>query len=293
MELERSRELVVRVEQLLEEIDRLPEAAGGKATEVVRTLLELYGAGLERIVEEVAIRDDGRLAEAFIEDELIAHLLLLHGLHPVPLELRVRGALDEVRPYLESHGGNVELLSLEGSTVHVALEGSCSGCPSSAMTLKLAIENAIHTAAPEIEGVLADGALEPAGAPPAGQLLQIELPSPPRPSGGQDESSWTMAGGIPELANGGTVVKAIAGQQILFLRVDGGLYGYRPRCPACTASLEGATLHGAQLACPGCAIRYDPLRAGRCLDRPQLHLDPVPLLVGDDGLAKVALAGGG
>jgi Fe-S cluster biogenesis protein NfuA len=173
-----ARELVGDVERLLEEVDALAdENARETATDVIRALLELYGAGLERIVEEIAQRDDGDLAAALAGDELVSHLLLLHGLHPVPLQERVTGALASVRPYLESHGGDVELLAVEGATVRLRLEGSCSGCPSSTMTLKLAIEDAIHKAAPEIEDVIADGA-----APSAPTLLQIEMmPSAPGP----------------------------------------------------------------------------------------------------------------
>jgi nitrite reductase/ring-hydroxylating ferredoxin subunit len=162
------------------------------------------------------------------------------------------------------------------------------------MTLKLAIENAIHKAAPEIEQVLAEGAPTPAHAP-GEQLLQIELAGHPKSSEPAREalesSSWTMAGGMPELANGGTLVKPIGGQQILFLKLSGRLYGYRPLCPACRRSMAGAAVEGVELSCPGCGLRYDALRAGRCLEKPSLHLEPVPLLVGDDGLAKVALAG--
>jgi nitrite reductase/ring-hydroxylating ferredoxin subunit len=173
------------------------------------------------------------------------------------------------------------------------------------MTLKLAIENSIRKAAPEIEEVLAEGApaqadgggllqIDRQPAPPAGGgLLQIELPTAPSAAAQQQaaDASWTMAGGMPELANGGALVKPIGGQPILFLKLDGRLYGYRPLCPACEQSLSGAPLDGVELSCPGCGVRYDAMRAGRCLDRPQLHLAPVPLLVGDDGLAKVALAG--
>jgi Fe-S cluster biogenesis protein NfuA/nitrite reductase/ring-hydroxylating ferredoxin subunit len=296
VEREQTHALVATVEQRLEDIERLPDAAARlKATEAVQALLDLYGAGLERIVEEIALRDDGELAQALAEDELVSHLLLLHGLHPVALEQRVLGALEEVRPYLESHGGNVELLGLEGGVARLALEGSCSGCPSSTMTLKLAIENAIRKAAPEIEEVLADGVAAPPAPVAGGGLLQIELPTAPRAAPPQQagEGSWTMAGGMPELSNGGALVKPIGGQPILFLKLDGRLYGYRPRCPACEQSLSGAALDGVELSCPGCGVRYDAMRAGRCLDRPQLHLAPVPLLVGDDGLAKVALAGAG
>jgi Fe-S cluster biogenesis protein NfuA len=171
-----ARELVARVEGLLEEVDALADpAAREKVLEVVAALLDLYGEGLGRVVQRVAEADQGEMARAFAEDELVSHLLLLHGLHPVPLDERVRGALAGVRPYLDSHGGDVELLGIDDGVVRLRLEGSCNGCPSSAVTLKLAIENAIHDAAPEIEEIVAEGA-EPAPAP-GPQLLQIECPT--------------------------------------------------------------------------------------------------------------------
>jgi Fe-S cluster biogenesis protein NfuA/nitrite reductase/ring-hydroxylating ferredoxin subunit len=285
MAMQSPRELVVEVERRLEEIERLDEPGREHATAIVRALLELYGAGLDRIVEEVAARDEGgAIASALSDDELVSHLLLLHGLHPVPLDQRVRGALSEVRPYLESHGGDVELLAVEAGAVRLRLAGSCHGCPSSTMTLKLAIENAIRKAAPEIEEVIAEGQPEPSS-----PLLQIELADGFAGNGSATGDSWTMVGGLRELSNGGTVVKEIAGQPILFAALGERFYGYRPRCPECDGSLENAVLTAVELACPGCGSRYDVLRAGRCLDTPRLHLEPVPLLVGEDGLVKVAL----
>ncbi|MCA1683042.1 MAG: NifU family protein [Actinobacteria bacterium] len=290
-------ELVAEVERRLEELETLADPlARQKSTETVQALLELYGAGLARIVDEIAARDgDGELAEVLAGDELVAHLLLLHGLHPVPLEDRVIQALDEVRPYLESHGGDVELLEIDGAAVHLRMQGSCSGCPSSAMTLKLAIENAIHKAAPEIEDVIADGGGAAAAAPAPGALLQIELApagSDTLPMAGMPEAGgeWAMAGGLPELSGGGLALKRVAGQPVLFLKLAERFYGYRPECPACTGSLGDAALSATELTCSGCGNRYDVLRAGRCLDAPQLHLEPVPLLVGQDGLVKVAMA---
>jgi Fe-S cluster biogenesis protein NfuA/nitrite reductase/ring-hydroxylating ferredoxin subunit len=274
------RALVVRIERLLDEIEGLPDAgAREKALEVVEALLDLYGAGLGRIVTEVGARRDDELVAALLRDELVCHLLLLHGLHPLSVEKRVVAALEEVRPYLESHGGGVELLGIAGERVRLRLFGSCSGCPSSTMTLKLAIENAIQKAAPEIEEVVAEDG-----------LLQIELaPAPasvtPPPVGGE----WAIVGGLPELSSGGLVVKQIAGQPILFLALEGRFYGYRPSCPSCRESLAAASLEGHELRCGACASRFDALRAGRCLDSPQLHLEPVPLLMSDDGLVKVAL----
>jgi hypothetical protein len=122
------RELVGRMEALLEHVEDVPEAV-----EVAQGLLDLYGEGLRRIVARV---DASELAG----DELVSHLLLLHDLHPVPVEERVRTALEEVGPYLGTHGGGVELLGVADGVARLRLEGSCSGCPSSTVTLRTAIE---------------------------------------------------------------------------------------------------------------------------------------------------------
>jgi Fe-S cluster biogenesis protein NfuA len=158
---------VAEIEALLDRLDALPDpAARETATATVQALVALYGEGLGRVVERVGPAQ----ARALADDELVAHLLLLHGLHPLPVEQRVRAALDGVRPYLESHGGDVELLGVADGVVRLRLQGSCEGCPASAMTLKLAIEEAVLSAAPDVDAVEAEGVDDPARA----QLLQIE-----------------------------------------------------------------------------------------------------------------------
>jgi Fe-S cluster biogenesis protein NfuA len=159
--------MIEEIEALLDRVETFPPAQREVATELVQALLDMYGEGLSRIVAA---------GQVPVGDELVSHLLLLHGLHPVPLESRVVGALDEVRPYLLAHGGGVELLGVDEGVVRLRLEGSCNGCPSSAVTLKHAVEEAIHKAAPDVERIEAEGAV-PAPAP-AGGLLQIELACP-------------------------------------------------------------------------------------------------------------------
>jgi Fe-S cluster biogenesis protein NfuA len=128
-------DLVGRVESLLDEVD-------GQSLEVVTALVELYGEGLARIM---AMADGAR--EAFAEDELVSHLLLLHDLHPVPVEERVRGAIDAA-------GAAAEILAVEGPVVRLrAKAGSCASCAASAGTKQHAIEEAIARAAPEVERV--------------------------------------------------------------------------------------------------------------------------------------------
>nr|MBA2793922.1 hypothetical protein [Thermoleophilaceae bacterium] len=76
---------------------------------------------------------------------------------------------------------------------------------------------------------------------------------------------------------------------VLFLRIAETFYAYRPACPACGGSLEGAVLAGETLGCPGCDEAYDARRAGRSVGSAELHLDPVPLLVDEADLVKVAV----
>jgi Fe-S cluster biogenesis protein NfuA len=96
----------------------------------------------------------------------------MHGLHPVPLEDRVREALESVRPYMASHGGNVELVGVSDGVATIRLEGHCQGCSASASTLELGIRQALETHAPDLEGLEVEGTLEePTHGPPPGAIL--------------------------------------------------------------------------------------------------------------------------
>jgi Fe-S cluster biogenesis protein NfuA/nitrite reductase/ring-hydroxylating ferredoxin subunit len=282
-------ERVGRIETLLEEIESFEDPiARAKTAEMVQTLLELYGEGLGRIVESVGRLGGQDLKDELLGDELISHLLILHGLHPVDVETRVLEALDEVRPYLESHGGNVQFLGIGDGVARVRLEGSCDGCPSSTMTLKLAIEEAVQKAAPELEGVEAEGVAEPpqpTTAFVAAPTLRKKKQKPPEENGA---SSWTTVGEL-DLLGGRMLAKVVSGEPVLFLKLAGHLYAYRDVCPGCGTPLEQGELRVADLTCSGCGRRYDARRAGRSLDdASQLHLEPVPLLVDEDGTVKVA-----
>jgi Fe-S cluster biogenesis protein NfuA/nitrite reductase/ring-hydroxylating ferredoxin subunit len=275
-------ERVARMETLLEEIEALKDPnARSKAAEVVQVLLELYGEGLARMMDTIAEGEEReKTFDAFAGDELVSHLLLLHGLHPLDVETRVVRALEEVRPYLQSHGGNVELLGVEGGVARLRMQGSCSGCPSSTMTLKLAIEEAIQKTAPDLEGIEAEGvAEEPKPAPTivAGPTLRKKEKKRSEENG----ASWMVVGGLPQLSGGGLLVKEISGEPILFLKLRDDFYAYRDLCPGCGESLEEGSLEGADLTCSGCTHRYDVRRAGKCVNDPQLHLEPIPLLVDD------------
>jgi Fe-S cluster biogenesis protein NfuA len=166
------RQTGARIEQLLTELRSAadPETVD-RAEDLVRLLVQLYGGGLERIVELVGAAAGGsRLMTAMAEDELVGSLLILHELHPHNTERRVLDALEKVRPFLGSHSGDVEYIGItEDGVLRLKLAGSCNGCPSSTVTVKMAIETAVEKAAPEIVGVEVEGV----AAPPQPGLLQI------------------------------------------------------------------------------------------------------------------------
>lgn len=172
-----------RLERLLAELRSLEPTARQRAEEAVRLVTDLYGAGLSNVLEIVVEAGDAPLLHKVVSDQLVSNLLVLHGLHPFDLPTRIGTALDKVRPYLASHGGDVEILDVdsEAGMVTIRLLGSCDGCPSSAVTLRMAVEDAIHEAAPEVAHIVVDGWTEPEpAAPPVVPPTPVELRAKPR-----------------------------------------------------------------------------------------------------------------
>ncbi|MGB3585377.1 MAG: NifU family protein [Tunicatimonas sp.] len=72
--------------------------------------------------------------------------------------IKIKSILDEyIRPAVEQDGGAISFHSFQEGTVKVLLQGACSGCPSSTITLKAGIENLLKTMVPEVQGVEAEG----------------------------------------------------------------------------------------------------------------------------------------
>ncbi|MDQ2881684.1 MAG: NifU family protein [Actinomycetota bacterium] len=285
-----------RVEALLAQFASTSDpTTAGRAEELVGLLVEFYGAGLARILELL----DEQAVTPLLADKMVAGLLVLHDLHPQSTEERVLAALERVRPYLGSHAGDVEYLGMDpdGTTVRLRLAGSCDGCPSSALTVKMAIEKGIEDVAPEVtkvevEGVAPDPASPlTAGAVPEGATMLPLLQVSKQPDG--PAATWVQVDGIEGLRQGQVVPMLVADTASVVCNVAGSLYAYADRCSVCGSGLTPAKLEGAVLACPGCEQRYDVVRAGRGMGGPGeanpssaagVHLDPLPLLAENGGV---------
>jgi Fe-S cluster biogenesis protein NfuA len=277
---------MTRVKQVgdrIEEILAMLASADGKsaaaAEELVGLLVGLYGDGLGHVV--TALAEAGPPGDALLakltEDPLVESLLLLHDLHPLDVDARVQRALDQVRPYLGSHAGGVEYLGVDGGVARLRLEGSCHGCPSSTVTVRLAIEDAVKNAAPEVTAVEVEGMTEP----PRSTLLQIGR-RPDDTPGADSDGNWVT---LPSIGppSSRPVTTSAGGIPVLVCAVRGTLYAYRDACASCGASMAAGQLDREVLTCT-CGSRYDVRAAGRGLDDPGLHLDPLPLLTDSAGV---------
>src|SRR5882757_2411300 len=282
-----------RIQTLLDASTASGTLVRERTEQLAAELTDLYGAALERMVAIVA-ESAPEVVGQFAADELVASLMLVHGLHPHGVERRIEDALDSVRPYLGSHGGDVTLLEVvddagdsEGMTVRLQFAGSCKSCPSSAVTLEFAIEDAVRAAAPEIATIEVVAAQADSTASSPG-LISVDSLMSHVHTKDTSGAAWHPVPDISDLGPGEVGGFLVAGVPILVCRVGDERFAYHDRCGSCEETLAGAALHRpmgapigqAVLRCPRCHAHFDVVHAGAGLDEGENapHLDPIPLL---------------
>lgn len=167
------------IERGVREIEAAADA-GLRATaqQLVQAVLELHGAALERLLERIhASGPDGQaLIDELGRDPLVGKLLLLHSLHPLPLEARVLQAIEEVRPQVRSQRADVELLGIDDTSVRIRLVGGVG--------LKATVERAILDAAPDVTAIEVDTVADEAAVVGFIPLASLRGPDGARPQPG-------------------------------------------------------------------------------------------------------------
>ena len=289
-----------RIQNLLDASSSGGAVARERAEQLVREVTDLYGAVLERMMV-VALAADPDLADQFAADDLVASLLLVHGLHPHDVERRVSDALDSVRPYLGSHGGDVSLLGVDDDVVRLQFQGSCKSCPSSSVTLELAVEDAVRAAAPEISSIEVVAADEDpsSGVIPAESLLtqlhsnrgrgrEEQITGTGRRRGSRSRSSPTWRKVRSAASGRGPHGAGLPGGRRRFGERDRwGIYAY----------VTGVPVAWARWPARNCAVRccgvrraapaFDAVHAGAGVGGDS-HLEPIPVLV-RDGVLSMAV----
>lgn len=164
--------LLDRLEELFGEVEGLDEEVREIVFELLDGVDALHRLAITRLADVVGDVEPLRRA-----DPAVAWLLEAYGVG-VGDSTAASAALDQIRPYLHEHGGDVEVLSVEGGVVRVRLTGTCSGCTAAAVTLRDGVEEALRDGLPGFVAMdVAPDSGAPAHPPPTQVLLQIT----PRP----------------------------------------------------------------------------------------------------------------
>ena len=157
------------IEQLIRQIEATGDpSVRTAARELVQVVMELHGAGLERILE--ILGTSGEPGQSILgsmgRDDMVASLLVLYGLHPLSFEERIEQAIEKANRQMRSRSGTVELVRIEDGGVHLNLRANGHG-----PALKEIVEAAVYQAAPDIASLVIDGAEEKAAFVPLEMLL--------------------------------------------------------------------------------------------------------------------------
>ena len=160
-------QLLSRMEDLLGQAERLDEEPRTVAFELLDGIDTIHRFALHRLVEQLGQAAVSELRDA---DPAVAWLFDAYGLG-VDEVAAAEAALTGVRPYLHSHGGEVEVLGARAGVVSLRLSGTCSGCTASAETLRTSIDEALREHLPgflrtEVEEDTAEAHPPPVGAVP-------------------------------------------------------------------------------------------------------------------------------
>jgi Fe-S cluster biogenesis protein NfuA len=174
---------VQRIGELVQNLETIADpAARAAAKELVQVLMDLHGAGLERILEIVFQSGDSgaRVIDELGADSLVSSLLVLYGLHPESLQTRVEQKLKQIRSTLHKMGASAELVSVNGGDVHLWISVEGHTCGSSKSTMRTTVEEAMYEAAPDLTSLVMEGLDEPdaSGFVALDALLGRPVPSP-------------------------------------------------------------------------------------------------------------------
>ncbi len=160
-------EQIRQMGKLVADFDRLPDGPAKVAgKELVQLLMDVHGAGLERILEIVFESGDAgsKIIDRLGQDSLTSSLLLLYSLHPDDLESRVQKAVEHMRPRLRKLACAAELVSVREDAVQLRLAVSGHSCGSSAKDLRAIVEDHVYEFAPDVMSLEILGLEEPAPA---------------------------------------------------------------------------------------------------------------------------------
>jgi nitrite reductase/ring-hydroxylating ferredoxin subunit/Fe-S cluster biogenesis protein NfuA len=263
---------MTELEELVQEINRFEaiisewdESQRCVAVGLKRAIEALHKTALTRLIKNLKQESMSALRQA-VDDEVVYAVLLYHELvkpPQPPLIQRVQAALEEVRPGLKSHDGDVEFVAIKPpDIVEVKLIGNCSNCPTSTLTLAQTVEQAIKNYCPEITQVVAVN------------HTSVESHS----SLSSQSNIWVKATTIDQIPESGILTGEIGKNSLIFYRQGGEISCYVNACSHLATPLDKGKLDNGIITCPSHGFQYD-LATGECLTTPEILLQSYPVRI--------------
>ena len=280
------------LDDLVQEFEALPFPQVRESVfDLLQTVDALHRAGLGRLLEFVQDHDGGALLARAAEDPIVRALLTLYDFLPSDPRTEVESALATIRPYIHSHGGEVEVLDVVAGVVHLRLAGSCDGCPGSTVTLERGIETALREGFPGFAGIsVHEPAPAPARAPSMANFIPLTQISQRPTTASQPVSQRPVfidVAPLQEVPPGTMKEFDVKGVRVLLANVAGEVYAVSGACPGSMAPLGLGTFTPPVVVCPWHNEAFD-VRTGKRVDgllKPNLEVLPIAVSGGVISLA--------
>ncbi len=260
--------LAASVDEALTRVADLEGEARKAAMALKEAVEAFHREGLVSIVRSLKDDPTGReLLFGLVDDPHVRALFTLHGIIRADPATRALSALETVRPYLQSHGGDVELARIEAGVAYVRLHGACSGCSMSAVTLSEMVAEAL------VEGVEEISSVEVLEDEPTAAFIPLE-------GLGRKDSGWVRGPGLDELTGDRPHRWEVDGECYILVNHAGRVAAFRNECVHQGKSLDGGMLEDGVLTCPWHGFTFD-VSSGECLSAPGAQLEQVPLRIDD------------
>ncbi len=267
-------QLAERVDRAIAEVQSLEPEVRAKAMTLKSAIEEFHKIGLTHIVKTLKNDANGKqLLFNLVDEPTVYALFAMHGLVRADLKTQVSRVIEMVRPYMQSHGGDVTLVDVQGKTVFVQLSGNCNGCSMSSVTLRNTVEESLREHVPEVEKV----EVVP-NAPEAAGWVQLQT----SPAADEDHG-WVVGPLISKLSEGKPYAFENGNDKILLISTKKGIRAYRNACAHQGLPLDGGILdeESSTITCPWHGFQYDS-ESGECFSAPQCQLEPFPLRIRED-----------
>lgn len=262
-------------------VDELDDEAKEAALELKKALEDFHKPALVQIVR--TLKDDPRGKEllfGLVDEPMVRAVLGLHGIIRADPMTRANAALDSVRPYLQSHGGDVELVRIEDRVAYVRMQGSCNGCSMSAVTLRDGVEEALVGGIEEIDSV---EALEDE---PTAAFIPLDSIGRKPQKKTMAELGWVEGPEVSEASSDAMLrfdVTTDAGDTQSFIATiaDNRIAVFRNECVHQGLSLDGGMVDDGIIICPWHGFKFEA-SSGDCVSNPGAQLQQVPTRIEND-----------